>query len=71
MIRNVADTQDTLSFVSRMIQDKEETMSDTSWIAVTKGKGKEVWRLEPEGEGRRRKSGPHGELFFFFLRRSL
>ena len=35
---------------SRKMQDKEEATSDASWTAVTKGKGKEVWRLEPEGE---------------------
>ena len=33
---------------SRKMRDKEETTSEASWIAVTKGKEKEVWRLEPE-----------------------
>ena len=33
---------------SRKMQDKEETTS-----AVTKGEGREVWRLEPEGEAER------------------
>ena len=28
----------------------EETTSEAAWTAVTKGKEKEVWRLEPEGE---------------------
>ena len=32
------------------MHDKEETASEASWKAVTKGKEKEVWRLEPEGE---------------------
>ena len=36
-----------------MMQDKEETTSEASWTAVTKGKEKEVWRLEPEGEAER------------------
>ena len=38
---------------SRKMQDKEETASQASWTAVTKGKEKEVWRLEPEGEAER------------------
>ena len=28
----------------------DETTSEASWTAVTKGKEKEMWRLEPEGE---------------------
>ena len=32
------------------MQDREETTSEASWTAVTKGKGKEVWRLELEGD---------------------
>ena len=32
----------------RKMQDKEEATSEASWTAVTKGKEKEVWRLEPE-----------------------
>ena len=35
------------------MQDKEETTSEASWILVTKGKEKEVWRLKPEGEAAR------------------
>ena len=35
---------------SRKMQDKEEITFEASWIAVTQGRGKEVWRLEPEGE---------------------
>ena len=51
-MRNGYDNQDTLSFesCSRKMQDKEETTSEASWTAVTKKKGKEVWRLELEGE---------------------
>ena len=37
---------------SREMQDKEETTSEASWTAVTKGREKEVWRLEP-GEAER------------------
>ena len=35
---------------SRKMKDKEETTSEASWTAVTKGKEKKVWRLESEGE---------------------
>ena len=38
------------------MQDKEETSSEASWTAVTKGKETEVWRLEPEGEAERLES---------------
>ena len=38
---------------SRKVQDKEETTSEASWTAVTKGKEKEMWRLGPEGEAER------------------
>ena len=34
---------------SKKMKDMDETTSEASWTAVTKGK-KEVWRLEPEGE---------------------
>ena len=37
----------------RKMQDNEEITSEASWIAVTKGKEKEVCRLEPEGEAER------------------
>ena len=30
--------------------DEDETMSEAPWTTVTKGKEKEVWRLETEGE---------------------
>ena len=35
------------------MQDKEKTTSEGLWTAVTKGKEKKVWRLEPEGEAER------------------
>ena len=35
------------------MQDKEETTSEASCTAETKGKETEVWRLEPEGEAER------------------
>ena len=47
------DMEEVCSESSRKMQDKEETASEASWTAVTKGKEKEVWRLEPEGEAER------------------
>ena len=44
----VCDTEELSSESSRKMH--EETTSEASWTAVTKGKGKEVWRREPEGE---------------------
>ena len=44
------DMGEVCSKLSRKMQDKEETASEASWTAVTKGGEKEVWRLEPEGE---------------------
>ena len=44
------DIEEMSSETSRRMQDKEETMSEASWTAVTKRKGKEWWRLEPGGE---------------------
>ena len=44
------DMEEAGSESSRKMKDKEETTSEVSWTAVTKGKEKEVWRLEPEGE---------------------
>ena len=35
---------------SKRMKDMDETTSEASWTAVAKGKGKEVWSLEPEGE---------------------
>ena len=35
---------------SKKMKDMDETTSEASWTAVTKGKEKEVWRLEREGE---------------------
>ena len=35
---------------SKKMQDKEETTSEASWTAVTKGKEIVVWRPEPEGQ---------------------
>ena len=32
------------------LQDKEETTSEVSWTAAARRRGKEAWRLEPEGE---------------------
>ena len=42
------DMEEGCSKLSRKMQDKEETASGASWTAVTKGK--EVWRLELDGE---------------------
>ena len=47
------DMEEAGSESSRKMLDKEETTSEASWTAVTKGKGKEVWRLEPQGESER------------------
>ena len=47
------DMEDVCWESSRKMQDKEGTTSEASWTAVTKGKEKEVWRLEPEGEAER------------------
>ena len=47
------DMEEVYSESPRKMQDKEETTSEASWTAVTKGKGKQVWRLEPEGEAER------------------
>ena len=45
------DMEEVYSESSRKMQDKEETTSEASWTATKgKGKGKEVWRLEPENE---------------------
>ena len=47
------DMEEVCSESSTKMQDKEETTSEASWNAVTKGKEKEVRRLEPEGEAER------------------
>ena len=44
------DMEEVSSESLRKMHDKEEITPEASWTAVTKGKGKEVWRLEPEGE---------------------
>ena len=44
----VCDTEEVSSESSRKMQ--EETTSEASWAAMTKGKGKEAWRVEPGGE---------------------
>ena len=44
------DTEEECSESSRKMKDMEETTSGASWTAAIKGKEKEVWRLEPEGE---------------------
>ena len=44
------DMEEVSSESLRKMQDKEETTSEASWTAVTRGKGKDAWRLEPEGE---------------------
>ena len=44
------DMEEVGSESSRKMRDKEETTFEVSWTAVTKGKEKELWRLEPEGE---------------------
>ena len=47
------DLEEACSECSRKMQEMEETTSEASWTAVTKGKEEEVWRLEPEGEAER------------------
>ena len=47
--RSVMFVESCSSSVAWKMQDKETT-SEASWTAVTKGKEKEVWRLEPEGQ---------------------
>ena len=49
-LSRAGDMEEVCTESSRKMQDKEETVSEASWTAVTKGKEKEVWRLEPEGE---------------------
>ena len=44
------DMEEVCSESSRKMKDMEETTSEASWTTVKKGKTKEVWRLEPEGE---------------------
>ena len=44
------DMEEVCSESSRKMQDKEETTSEASWTAATKGTEKVMWRLEPEGE---------------------
>ena len=43
------DMEEVCSKSSRKMQDKEETTSEASWTAVTKGEEKEVWRLRTRG----------------------
>ena len=50
------DREEVVSDSWRTMQEREETMSEASWIAMTKGKGKETWRLEPEGEAERQEA---------------
>ena len=45
------DMEEVCSESSKKMKDMDETTSEASWTAVTKGKEKEVWSLEPEGEG--------------------
>ena len=40
------DMEEVSSESLRKMHDKEEITPEASWTAVTKGKGKEVWRLE-------------------------
>ena len=51
-----SDMEEAGSESSRKMKDMEETTSEASWTAVTKGKEKEVWRLEPEGGAERFKA---------------
>ena len=43
------DMEEVSSESSRKMKDMEETTPEAWWKNVTKGKGQEVWRLEPEG----------------------
>ena len=43
------------------MKDMDETTSEASWTAVTKGKEKEVWSLEPEGEAEKPEATGLGE----------
>ena len=47
---------------SRKMKGMDETTSEASWTAVTKGKEKEVLMLEPEGEARLATSGKRRSL---------
>ena len=47
------DMEEVCSESSRKMKDMEETTSETSWTAVTKGKDEVVWTLELEGETER------------------
>ena len=49
-LSRAGDMEEVCTESSRKMQDKEETASEASWTAVTKGQEKEVWTLEPEGE---------------------
>ena len=44
------DMEEMSSESSKKMKDTDETTSEDSWTAVTKGKEQEVWSLEPEGE---------------------
>ena len=44
------DVEQVSSESSKKMKDMDETTSEASWNAVTKGKEKGVWSLEPEGE---------------------
>ena len=44
------DMEEVSSESSKRMKDVDETTTEASWTAVAKGKGKEVWSLEPEGE---------------------
>ena len=44
------DMEEVRSESSKKMKVMDETTSEASWTAVTKGKENEVWSLEPEGE---------------------
>ena len=44
------DMEELSSESSKKMKDMDETTSEPSWTAVTKGKEKAVWSLEPESE---------------------
>ena len=48
---------------SKKMKDMDEITSEASWTAVTKGKEKEAWSLEPEGEAEKPGAmGPRSEV---------
>ena len=56
------DMEEVCSESSRKMQENQETTFEASWTAVTKGKEKEVWWLEPEVKRKGLKTQFRGRL---------